>query len=206
MLSLTAFAQETTKTEAWFEEHLQEMHCKITSEINNNITEYEYYIKNDKFSLKNVPVAELNINLDASYNGESCFICPSAFPFIHFTIPVEADVISPLGDLSLLIEEGLDSIYYIGSYTKTAGSKEYYVEAFSDTENYDEYSTVSEFWFDGENLKFVLNSADPDYRIDIISTQVDDSVFEPSLFSINLTPFFTLIAKIFSFNFDINIY
>lgn len=196
MFSLTAFAQETTKTEAWFEEHIQEIHYKVTTEFDNNINEYEYYLKDSNFLIKNVPSTDLHANLNISYNGEICCIYLSKFPFIHVTIPVDSNNFSPLGDLPLSFEDLFDTLYYIDSYTKTVNSKEYYVEAFSIDKNLNEYSEVTEFYFEEDELKFVL---DNEYRMEFISTQIDDSVFEPPFFSINLTAIFTIISQIFGF-------
>ena len=194
MFSLTAFAQETTKAQTWIENHAHEIHFKTISNFDNSENVYEFYVKNDKMLIKNAPMENF-INLDVLYDGESYYIYPSKFPFLHFMI-TDGTGYNPAQDI---IPTSLDGYYFIKSYTKTINSKEYYVEAFNDFEEYNGYSSLIEFIFEDDELKFIASDDDFDSRIEIISTQVDDSVFEPPFFSINLTAIFTIISRFFGF-------
>lgn len=194
MFSFTAFAEEKTRTEQWFEKHSDEFHLKATMDFDETI-EYEVYTKNGKMKLENMPSGDSKV--DMIYDGEKCIIYYSRFPFLHFEFPLDDFEADSFDDLFPMTDIAFT---YVGSTTKMLGSKEYYVELITDDEIYDEStSVVYEYWFDGEELVMITDANDPDIKLEIISTEIDDSEFEPPFFSINLTPFFEFFLRIFGF-------
>lgn len=194
MFSFTAFAEEATRTEQWFEKHHNEFHMKFLSiNLDGEKYTYEVYLKNNKSLMENVPFSD-GIYVNLLFDGEKYFLYPTKFPFIHFELPVEEEYV-PDDDLL----SGIEELYYLGSYTETIDSKEYYIEKFTDDEYYCAYSTLFEFYFEGDELKMIVADKDYDMRAEIISTEIDDSEFEPPFFSINLTPFFEFLLRLFSF-------
>lgn len=193
MFSFTAFAEETTRTEQWFEKHSDEFHFKATLDVDETI-EYEVYVKNGKMKLKNMPSGDSKV--DMIYDGEKCIIYYSRFPFLYFAFTLDEFDADSFEDLL-----PTDTAFtYVSSTTKTLGSKEYYVELITNDEIYDEStSDVYEYWFDGEELVMITVADDPDIELEIISTEINDSEFKPPFFSINLTPFLEFFLRIFGF-------
>lgn len=193
MFSFTAFAEETTRTEQWFEKHSDEFHFKATVDV-DEIIEYEVYVKNGKMKLGNMPSGDSKV--DMIYDGEKCIIYYSRFPFLHFEFSLDDFEADSFEDLL-----PMDTAFtYVGSTTKTLDSKEYYVELITNDKIYDEStSVIYEYWFDGEDLAMITVADDPDMKLEIISTEIDDSEFELPFFSINLTPFLEFFLRIFSF-------
>ncbi len=193
MFSITAFAEEATRTEQWFEKHSDEIHFRGTTDVDETIV-YEVYIKNGKLKLENMPSGDCTV--DMIYDGEKCIVYLSRFPFLHFEFMLddfEADSFEDLFPIDTFLT-------YVGNATKTVGSKEYYVELLTGDEVYDEnHSTVYEYWFDGEELVMIKAAYDPDMKVEIISTEIDDGEFKLPFFSINLTLFFEFLFRIFDF-------
>lgn len=197
MFSLTAFAQETTKTEQCLENGLQEFYSRITlyDDYNMEIDSYDIYLAGNKASIKNITLFD-NFKIDCVYNGNKVFIYPSGFPFIHFQ--VEDDFSNDSYDSSET-NDFSDKLTFVKSYEQKINSTVYYVEEFNyEDPEFDYSSEIQKYCFLGDELKLIIQeSEDQITHTEIVSTDVDDNVFELPFFSINLTPFFKIIAGIF---------
>lgn len=184
--SINAHAQEPTKTDLWFEnEKAFEFSADVTV-YSEDTKDYSYtaFVKGQNICLKNVPFinyAKVNLII----NGDNIYMCFSKFPFVYFQFDGE--------QLDLEELELRELMTFIGCYEKTINSNNYYVEEFLDDE-----SITYKFCFSGEELKLIITEDEYTETYQEISYEpVNDSVFEPPFFSINITPLFKLIEKIF---------
>lgn len=185
--SLNAFAAETTRIEEWGKEHFPpyELGAKVTI---NDETIQTFYIK-DKMIAGNVPVSE-NINIDIIMKEDCTYLYFKAFPYFHLKFEdVPEDYLN--FDSIDLPEASFD-----GSGTVILNSEEYYVEQFIA-----EDGTIVRYFFDGNDLKYIEaeDYVDGYYNhtiIEILTTEVDDEVFELPFFSINLAPLIDFVFVI----------
>lgn len=184
--SINSFAQEATKTDLWFEnEKALEFSSDITVYAGNfEIYSYEAYVKNSKMHFKNLPLGN-NAKIDLIFDGDNLFFYFSKFPFFYFKIDNEL--------LDLEEPELQEQMTLIWSGKQTIKSTEYYVEEFScnDTE-------TCKFCFSDDKLELIIFKNEFSETYSYISyEQIDDRVFELPFFSINLTPLYKLIEKLF---------
>lgn len=184
--SINSFAQEATKTDLWFEnEKTWEFSSDITVYAGDfEIYSYEAYVKNSKMHFKNLPFGN-NAKIDLIFDGDNLFFYFSKFPFFYFKIDNEL--------LDLEEPELQEQMTLIWSGKQTIKSTEYYVEEFSDndTETY-------KFCFSDDKLELIISKNEFSETYSYISyEQIDDRVFELPFFSINLTPLYKLIEKLF---------
>lgn len=196
MFSFTAFAEETTRTEQWFEKGANEFCSRVTvCDVNYVITDsYDVYFKFNKMSVKNLTLFG-NLKVNLVFDGEKTFFYPSGFPFIRFQIEGVFD--ADRGE-TFLTNDISDDLSFVKSYEQKINSTVYYVEEFvymnPETDNSAE---ICKYCFLGDELKLVI--AESEYNIihtEIISNDVDDNVFKLPLFSINLTPIFKMIQNL----------
>lgn len=197
MFSLTAFAQETTKTEQWITKNSSAFHLHVTLHNSDYVEtdSYDVYQKNNKVSIKNVTLFG-NFKVDFIYNGDDAIFCPSGFPFIHFL--VDDDFINL--DDTLESDDIGENTIFVKSYEQKINSTVYYIEEFIyEDPEIDDSEAVHKYCFLGDELKLVITkSKEQIIHTEIVSTDVNDNVFKLPFFSINLTPLFKMLQLIFS--------
>ena len=184
VFSLNAFAQEQTRAEQWMQDFTnQEMEMRITTTLYGEETISELYFKDGKIaSTFYIPFYE-NINAKTKViinNGYIYIIFPD-FPFVHFKTEITED---------MLIFPEASELTYIKSYEEQNGSITYYIEEFTTEQN-----MICKYYFIGDNLIRIEAEGTDEYGehsssvIEILSDEVEDSIFRIPFFSINISPF-----------------
>ena len=194
--SVTAFSQETTKTEQWFAKNSNEFQMLATLYDSDYVKtdSFDIYFKDNKISIKNVTLFG-DFKVDFIYNGDEAVFCPSGFPFIRFSVD---DLMSDF-DGALESVDIWENTVFVKSYEQKINSTVYYIEEFIyEDPEIDDSEVVHKYCFSGDELKLIITeSEDRIYHTEIVSTDVSDSVFKLPIFSINLTPIFKMLQNIF---------
>ena len=144
------------------------------------------YVKGDKIA------SEMNVeghNLKLILKGDSLYMYFTDFPFVYFEhkdseMPELKDALGTL-EFDAQFIEGSETVYKFETET-------YYVEKYAT----DDGETI-EYYFLGDELKLIKSTDDENAttEIEIVSTEVDDDVFELPFFSFNITPIFELLTS-----------
>lgn len=191
VFSFNSFAAETTKTEQWINNNINpvEVGMNVTINDENNTT---IYIK-DKMIAGTVPLFEnLKVNIIAKDN--CLYLYLKYLPFFHIKFENVTDEVLGLDTVKPY------NLTFVESYDVTISSQKYFVEQFITKEE----ETIKYYFLEDE-LKFIVadtyqNGYPEQVRIEILTTDVDEKVFELPFFSIDVTRFLELIfGNIFLF-------
>lgn len=185
---VNAFAQEQTRMEKWTQNvDDYEFEAKITNKINDEKNVAKMYVKGKKIALiSNLPLTDnMNTKIKFIIKDGYVYILFPDFPFFHFKIEGNEDMfqIPEIGEL-----------IYVKSYEKQNGSVTYYVEEFEDENN-----NICKYYFFGDALVKIEAESIDEYNnhmssiMEIVSYEVNDSVFRVPFFSINIAPFLNII-------------
>lgn len=197
VFSVSAFAQEQTKAEKWDDKDLMQFEAFIRSETDGEIVNAHMYIKDKKISF--ISEFPLTDNKDVTMkviisDGHFYLIFPS-FPFFYLKYEITDELLPYIGKISATDETTLvncteitdgDTIYYVEEYVYNNG-------------------TSSKFYFVGDELYKLESKAFDEYgvslksEIQIVTCEVDDSMFEIPWYSINLTPLLIIISESYFF-------
>ena len=197
VLSLNAFAAETTKTEALLDKMNTAQEVSVTLRTGKGSEFGSDYgvtttvgIKGDKlaFNLNNGFV-----DMRAVVTEDKIIGFLPTFPIfcLEAESPFEAEngvwsVIGELSNVTMLF------LYHVDDYSETVDGTEYYVEEFNDRE-----FVTSKFYYIGDELKMLRvedvqkNTVQYTY-FDEIVFEVDDSFFNAPGFAIDITPIMKL--------------
>lgn len=182
--SLNAFAAETTRIEEWSKEHFPpyELGAKVTI---NDETIQTFYVK-DKMIAGYAPVSE-NFNMNFIVKNNCIYLYFKAFPFFHLKIEnIPEDYLN-------FDSIDLPEASFEGSGTVILNSEEYYVEQFIA-----EDGAIIGYYFIGDELKYIETDTIEDgysthIKVEILTTEVNDEIFELPFFSINLAPLINFV-------------
>lgn len=183
---VTAFATETHYAEDAIKSLDFEKGIKFEIRI-TDIPLTVLYVKGDKTA------AEMSIdghNLKLILKDNTLYTYFTDFPFIYFELKNTdmPELEETLGTLEI------DALF-IESYEAEYDSKIYYVEKYASDD-----SMTLEYYFLDDELKMIRSNDDENYttEIKIISTEVDDDVFDLPFFSFNITPIFEFLSSLFN--------
>lgn len=203
VFSTTAFAQEQTRLSQWLQNNsFDEIEANIYIEDEYGETKSHIYLKGDKFSVTSeLPLFEEKEEMNLVYDGNNTYVIFTALPFFHLKIDeIDISITDYLNEMS----SNFDSTFVKG-YEKSEGSKTYYVEEYSasfDSEDYSE-NGILKCYFEGNELVkseciFTDENGESVYsRMEYVSFDVDDSVFEIPWYSINILPLFKALLSLF---------
>lgn len=203
VFSTTAFAQEQTRLSQWLQNNsFDEIEANIYTEEEYGETKSHIYLKGDKFSVTfELPLFEEKEEMNLVYDGNNTYLIFTALPFLHLKIDeIDISITDYLNEMS----SNFDSTFVKG-YEKSEGSKTYYVEEYSasfDSEDYLE-NGILKCYFEGNELVkseyiFTDENGESVYsRMEYVSFDVDDSVFEIPWYSINILPLFKALLSLF---------
>lgn len=204
IFSTTAFAQEQTKLDNWSQKHsFAEFEINYYSESSDGIIDSHAYLKNDKFSMTlNLPITEGDSSeVNCICDGDYCYLIFTSFPFFYIK---SEEVEFSIEDIINMIE--IAETTFIKSYEVTESQTTYYVEEYSyyiESEGHSENGT-SKFYFIGDELikseyTYIDENGYSVYtRIEYISFEVDDSVFEVPWYSIDILPILKFFFNLFN--------
>lgn len=204
IFSTTAFAQEQTRHDKWSQgKSFDEIEAIIYNDDGYNQTEMHVYLKDNKILMtSSLPLfSDEEKEITLLFDGKNYYMFITSLPFFHFK----------LGAMELSIPDLLDEIAprlestYIRSYEVTEKSTTYYVEEYSETFDYDDYTQegIRKYYFINDELiknELIYTDENGDSVctcMELISFEVDDSVFELPWYSINVLPFFELLLSLF---------
>ncbi len=183
MFFVTASATETTKAEEWYNEThaVTGMIMEVTAEAEGVEVKETLYSKGEK-SAAEVMVGNSLIRIIT--DSKDIIIFSPDMPYIHIKYRGMAeDIISsiPMPDTSIFLPT------FVEAYEETVGETVYYVEEFV----YEEENIVYKYYFIGDELDKIdalgkENGVTVNTVMDIISYEVDDSVFKVPWYSINI--------------------
>lgn len=183
MLFVTASATETTKAEEWYSEAhaVTGMIMEVTAETEGVEVSQTLYSKGEK-SAAELMVGNSLIRIIT--DSKDIIIFSPDMPYIHIKYRGMAeDIISstPMPNLSKFLPT------FVKAYEETEGETVYYVEEFI----YNDGNIVYKYFFAGEELDKIEAVGQEDgitvkTVMDIISYEVDDSVFKVPWYSINI--------------------
>lgn len=201
VLSVSAFAQEQTKAEKWIQNNKTqnpELEIVCNSSENEGVSSVaEFYMKEGKFAcIQAFPITEhVNLNVKVLVIDGTVYMLLPSFPYIHLKIEnLQVDL--PSFDEIFPYE----NMIYVKSGEITEGQITYYTEEYV----YENGEKII-YYFNGEELIKTETYYDDGYDCslylcnEIISREVDDSVFEIPWYSINISPFI-------DFMFDSNLF
>ncbi len=194
MFFVTASAAETTKAEEWFNEAhaVSGMITEVTVETGDAAVTQILYTKGDN-AASEVTVNGSTIRIIA--NSKDMIIFSPDMPFIHIKYRgMMEDIIAstPITDTSEF------DLTFVKEYQETEGETVYDVEEFTDSEG-----GICKYYFIGEELDKVETIVEDETAsgkliMDIISYEVDDSIFKVPWYSINIA-FLVRIFGLFIF-------
>lgn len=185
---VNAFAQEQTRTEKWAQNvNNYDFETKITNKINGEKTVARMYIKDGKIAFTtNFPLSDtINTKIKIIIKDGYVYIFFSDFPFFH----LKTEVTNEMFDTPQIGE-----LIFVKSYEEQNGSVTYYVEEFEDENN-----NICRYYFSGDTLVKIEAESIDEYNnnissiMEIVSYEVNDSVFRVPFFSINIAPFLNII-------------
>lgn len=179
-VSVTAFAAGTPKAE----DILKSLDLEKGMEFEicvDYIPATTLWVKGNKVA------AQMNIDgfdLKLILKDGTLYMYFTDFPFVYFEHE-DADMPELDEAVSSLEIDGL----FVESFEKEYNSKTYYVEKYAAGDG-----ATLEYYFLDDELKMVRSTDDENYttEIEIISTEVDDDVFELPFFCFNITPILNL--------------
>lgn len=197
VFSIGAFAAEAepTKLEKWCETH----------DLNNGISVKTYFyfdgiligFMNPVIHSKNGQIAmEININdkeIKMIEKDDTLYFLPVKFPFVHYKMNAEDFWGSDNDDINI------ENISFIKSYEAEYGDKTFFVEDYS-CETDGKQITMSAY-FNGDELKYIgftdtYEEMEIEIYMEILSTNIDDKVFELPSFSIDVSPIIDILIKL----------
>ena len=192
MLFVTASATETTKAEEWYNENHAStgMITELTVGTGDAAVTQLLYTKGDN-AASEIAINGSTIRIIA--NSKDMIIFYPDMPFIHIKYRgMMEDIIAstPVTDTSEF------DMTFVKAYQETEGETVYDVEEFLDSE-----SAVCKYYFIGEELDKVETIVEDETAsgkiiMDIISYEVDDSIFKVPWYSINIA-FLVRILSLF---------
>lgn len=202
VFSVSAFAQEQTKAEKWIQNNQGqnlEYEFLLYSEIGNSQSTNHAYVKGDKISIiADIPLTETEtFKLKVVVSDGYLYMLLPSFPFFHLKYRADDVIGSSLDDIT-----SIEDMTLVNSYEITEGQITYYIEEYADDKG-----TTGKFYFIGDEL-FKTETSGVDENglsvytsLEIISREVDDSVFEIPWYSVNISPFFDFMidADYFAF-------
>lgn len=182
--SVTAFAADEPKAEEAIKNFDFEKGVQFEFRI-DGIPATTLYVKGDKIA------SEMNVeghNLKLILKGDSLYMYFTSFPFIYFKHK-DADMPE--------LEEALGTLHFnaqfIEAFEAEYSSETYYVEKYMTDDG-----GFLEYYFLDDELK-IIRSTDGETtsstEIKIVSTELDDDVFELPFFSFDITPIFELLVS-----------
>ncbi len=186
MFSANAYAADSPKFPGIQEKMFsgEELCVDYTFENFDQRYDCTIYRKGDKFAVDTDFLIEemFTVTIRVAFDEKNVYMYLPKFPFFYFTYDKE------------IIEDELDAdifatpenVIYIGSGTKEIDGKTYYVDI------YEVDGTTVKYGIENDELIFVESYSDEDYNIiffNEISYSVNDSVFRPPFFAINLSHF-----------------
>ena len=195
MFFVTASATETTKAEEWFNEAhaVTGMVMEVTAETEGIEVKEILYSKGENSAVE-VVVGNSPIRIIA--NSKDVIIFSPNMPYIHVKYRGMAEDIiasTPLPDVTEFLPT------FVKSYEEAAGETVYYVEEF----NCEKENIAYKYFFIGDELDKIEAIGQEDgitvkTVMDIISYEVDDSIFKVPWYSINIA-FLVRLFGIFMF-------
>ncbi|MBQ2973030.1 MAG: hypothetical protein IJE19_01620 [Clostridia bacterium] len=183
VFSVSAFAQEQTRTEKWIQNvDDYEIEAKITNSINGEKSDAKMYVKNGDFAIIcDFPLSSyITTKIKVIIKDGYFYMFSPYFPFVSLKVELTDDM--------LIIPE-TEELIYIQSYEEQIDSITYYVEEFTN-----EYNAITKSYFLGDNLVKTESELTDEYGnyessvIEIVSHKVKNSVFFVPLFSIEPSP------------------
>ncbi len=147
VFSVSASAQEQTRTEKWIEsDSKNEIEFTASYEVGFNKTEFHAHLKNGKLGITlYVPLSEIfSVKIKMIYDGEYLYVYSPVFPFVHFKSPADeiTDILTSYDDYPI---QGLD---FVGSYEEKDIFSTLYVEEFRN-----ENDEFAKYYFNGDILR-----------------------------------------------------
>lgn len=186
VFSLNAFAQEQTRAEQWMQNlENSELEMQFTSFNEGQKTVSKLYIKDGNIAaISTLPLLQ-------NYDAEIKFIIKDGYVYMYLTsFPVfylrfeNEDNVFQSNEQTEMIQ--------LKSYEIQEGSTTYYIEEFTETDS----ESLVKYYFIDDHLKKIETyetdeySQSPSSVTEILSEEVDDSVFRVPFFSINIAPLF----------------
>lgn len=197
VFSVSASAQEQTRTEKWIESDSKneiKIQAKSVGTIQDNLeTEMTIMHKNGKILICfSIPVSDsFSPTVKMIYEDNNFFLYFPSFPYLHIKLPVEI-VGTTIYDIGFISEIDFNSVK---TYEEKEGDKIYYVEEFvnenGENEKYffieDDLVKIETSFFDENGEKFLTTLL-------ITPSIINDKVFEIPWYSINVFPLFFLFT------------
>lgn len=201
IFSVSASANETTRLNKWATENFDlenglsvKMYAVLEDTGGSAVINQSAHIKGQKIAF----TSKIN-NIDVTFilHQDTLWLYSPKFPFVHIKTAVEGFDYDEFFILDSSVEAN-----FLQSYETTLNSRAYYVEEFIYI-NEDDEKSIAKYYFDGDKLKFIdihqnVDGYDVTYRTEILSTNVDDKVFEVPFLSINIYPIIVFFLNIFN--------
>lgn len=195
VFSIGAFANESAKLEKWCETH--DFNSGISVKTYIYITDILIGFINPVFHFKNGQTAmEININdkdIKMIEKDDILYFFPAKFPFVYYKMNAEEFWGSDNTDINT------EDITFKESYETEYNNKTFFVEDYiCET---DGKQIILSAYFDGNDLKYIgfkedYEGMEIEIYWEILSTNVDDKVFEMPSFSIDVSPIVDILIKL----------
>lgn len=197
VFSVNAFASEQTKAEKWAENWTEDIkNQKVECEMSWDTISYgekynsHVYIKGENLSfITDLPITEtFSIKVNIIINDGYCYMYLTSFPFFHIKVQQDFwsyDEIFPFEEVVL-----------VDAKEVTENQTTYYVEEYA-ADN----GMLIKWYFIGDKLikiQFEYTDEYGDYTyncFEIISDEVDDSVFQVPWYSIDISSYLALFGE-----------
>lgn len=195
LFSVNAFASEQTRTEKWIEKNkIQSPEYEIIShvEIDNSKSVAHAYVKEDKISIiADMPLSETkSFKMKVIVSEGYIYMLLPAIPFFYLKYEATEDM------LPSLYTDPLENAVLTDSSEKIHGETVVYIEEYIDNEGLTtKYYFVGDELFKTETSGVDENGASVYSSFEILSKEVDGSVFEIPWYSIDLTPLFIFLSE-----------
>mgnify|MGYP003289230490 CR=1 FL=1 len=200
IFSFNSFAAETTKLNKWSEENFDPengLSVKVYTVLQNNsfvVITQEAHIKDNIMAF----TSKIN-NIDVKFilSSDTLWLYSPTIPFLHIKSPVEGFDFN-----ELVTPDFSEEIKFLKNYETDLNSNSYFVEEFL-CKNEDNEELVIKFYFIEDELVFIdipnnIDGYDTVIRMEILSNNVDDKVFEVPFFSINIYPLIMFFYNVFN--------